>query len=316
MAIPLTAREPVAFTPPSLPEKYKAADGEDPKLEILVRVPTMLERDSYAAALVRAGVASYTQRQIREIALGGVQELYDESEHDEIVALLQEMHTVVDAEAECEAAQQRRLLELHEKAKAAKKAIDPKKVIEELDEIVPSAQMDQKRRIRAMAINQHIMAEYEPMREALGSIVDQDAKRAWLNATTYVVGWKGLPHEPDGNKRGGLAKHETEYLRNEIGSEAFQELSDFITSLQSIDEDEEKNLASLLANVPRQNGSTQSTSTASSDDGNSTAGSSGKTRASASRKTTGSPSNSTKGASGKKAKSRRGRTGARSSTSP
>lgn len=320
MAIPLTAREPIEFSPPSLPKHLQGPDPEEPgkpKFRLIVRVPTMMERDGYAAALVRGGVIHYTRQQIRDLSLAGVQELFDEKEHEELQALLQEVWTVADAEAQCEREQQDKLREIHEKAAGTNTKIDPKDVIKELEKIVPSAQMDKSRRVRGIAINQELMSRYQPLIHAIASLAEQDAKRAWLNAEVYVAGWKGLEHEPEGNGRGGLKTHEVEYLRREIGADAFDELSEFITAMQAIDGEEEKNLASLLENTSAQTGSTQSESTASSDDGSSTAEPSGSIPEAESPKTTGSSSRSTTRSATKKGKSRRSsRTAARSSTSP
>lgn len=320
MSIPITARVPVEFTPPSVPGdllKPDAADREKPKFRILVRVPTMMERDSYSAALIRGGVIAYTRQQIRDLALAGVQHLFDEPEHEDIQARLIELWAAADADGAAQEKQLDRLRELHEAAKARGEIPDPKVVTEELAAIQPDVVIDGQRRVKALAINQEIMARYEPLREALAALTDQDAKRAWLNAEVYVEGWTGLKHTPDGNGRGGLQKHEAEYLREQIGQRAFDELSDFITSLQGIDGDEEKNLASLLESTSARIGSTQPESKASSGDGNSMDEPSTSTRARGSRKTTASSSSSTTSSATKTARSRKSSpTAAPSSTSP
>lgn len=322
MAVPLTARAPVEFTPPSAPEKLRAIDPstELPKFAVSVRVPTPYERDGYNAALVRGGVTSYTKTQIRQIGLAGIQELFPKEEHDDLVALLRENWAAEEAHAEMEKEQRAKLLELLDEARAKggadamPKNEDVKKALEE---IRPSVVMDQQRQIRAVSIAQEIGNRYPPMREALAALVEQDAKRAWLNAEVYVTGWRGLEHEPDGNGRGGITRHEADYLRTQIGESAFHELSDFITSMHGLDEDEEKNLASLLESMSVQIGSTQSTSKASSEDGNSTDESSTATQESTgSRTTTAKSSGSGPTAkTTKKAASGNGRTARRSSTS-
>lgn len=276
MSIPLTAREPVDFRPPALqptkhPESGNILHPGHPDVVIKVRVPTFIERDSYSSALIRAGVVSYTPSQIRDITLGGVEDLYPQDEQEEVRQLLEELWQVMDARRACEVEQQKKLIELHEKAEAAKKKLDPKKATAELDKIKPTQVMDRQRFVRANGVAQQLMARFEPLREAMAQLTDQDAKRSWLNAEVYVVGWEGLPNEPEGNGRGGLTKEEVVYLRSKIGKEAFEELSDFITSLQGLDEDEEKNLALLLESMSAPPGLTPLASSASSKDGNLTA---------------------------------------------
>jgi hypothetical protein len=301
MAIPLTAREPVEFTPPNLPEALKGTDPADStknKVRILVRVPTMMERDSYAAALVRGGVVYHTRQQIRGYALAGVLDIVPESEADEATALLEEYWQTTDEEERVRDEQMKKLSELMEaaQAKKGKAAVpDPKVVKQELEAIVPNMKMDARRRARAISLNSRIMSTYQPLKEAIGDQVDQDAKRAWLNAQVYVIGWTGLPDDPDGNGSGGITLAEAEYLRGHIGAEAWNDLSEFITSMQGIDQDEKKNLASLLESASVQIGSTTSEqSSASSEDGSSTDAPSTPIPASESRKTTGSSSRSTK----------------------
>ncbi len=141
---------------------------------------------------------------------------------------------------------------------------------------------------------QEIMAKYMPLKEAVASFAEQNSKLAWMNAQVYVCGWKGgMEFQPDGNGRGGLLPHEAEYLRKHIGSDAWEELNEFIVALNAIDEDEEKNLASLLANSSAPIGSKTDISRESSDDGNSTDAPSGKTRGKGSRKTTARSSDAT-----------------------
>lgn len=288
MTIPITAREPIEFRPPALRETK-------PDVVITLRVPTIMERDAYAAALIRGGVMNYSRQQMRDLSFAGVEALFDASKHEEYIALLEELYLVSDEETRVEEMKQQRLLELHEAAKAKGETVKPKDVLKELDEIKPTVVMDRNRRIQAVGINQQIMSRYKPLQEALGAITEQDAKRAWLNNTLYVMGWKGLEHEPDGNGKGGITDHEAEYLRKQVGHDAWQEISNFITAMQTIDGDEEKNLALLLESESGPTGSTPSEQqSASSENGNSTDARSSRTRGRGSRKTTGSSSRSTK----------------------
>jgi hypothetical protein len=163
------------------------------------------------------------------------------------------------------------------------------------------------------------------LQKVFADLAEQDARRAWLQAEVYVAGWRVenrtdeadtvLAYQPDGNGRGGLKKHEAEYLRRAIGQDAWMELSEFITALHSLDADEEKNLASLLASMSAQIGSTPSESKASSESGASTDVPISATPESESATTTESSSSSTTRSGTKKAKSEPGPTGGDSSTS-
>jgi hypothetical protein len=327
MAIPLTAaRAPAEFRPPALYPKDK--DGHFKKrphdVIILIRVPTMYERDSFASALVRGGVVHHGPKQIRALLLAGVQVLYPTEQFDAIRADLEELWAVTDEEQKVQQLQTERLVELLD-VEPGTKPPPQKKIEEELNKIVAEVKMDPAKRIRVFAQQQHVMASYEPLQAVFADLAEQDARRSWLQAEVYVTGWRVenrvdeadtvLQHQPEGNGLGGLKKHEAEYLRREIGQDAWMEISEFITALHGLDGDEEKNLASLLVSMSAQIGSTQTESKASSGNGASTDGPISQTRGGGSRKTTASSSNSSKPSVTKKAKSGPGPTAKASSTS-
>lgn len=296
MAIPLTAAEPIEFTPVACFENPAKRD-----VKIHIRVPTMMERDRYSAALVRSGVIFYTQQQLRDFTLAGVQEVYPPEKHEEFTALIEEMWMVMDAEREANERQGAKLIEIYEKAKAQKKEPDPKKVQAELDKIIPNATMDKQRRVKATGIVSEIAAHSIPVRDALAALTEADSRRAYLNVQTFVFGWEGLEHTLDAPPGPtGMKQHEAEYLRLQIGEEAWEELSDKITALQGLTEDEEKNSDSPPANTPDETGSTQlGLSKESNASGDSTVAPSTSTRANGSPTTTASSSRSMKKAATK-----------------
>lgn len=317
MAIPITIDVPVEFTPNNLPAALQGKDPVDKskhKFRLYIRVPTMLERDSYHAALQRAGVTHYSRQNLRDFSLAGVLELLPSEEQDEATALLEELWQVSDEETRVGGVQLERLQELVEAARESggPNAMPDQKLIEkELNEIKPTITMDKRRRTKAASINVKLISMYEPLREALASLVEQDSKRHWMNMKTYVNTWVGLPDTPVGNGLGGLTQDEAEYLRGKLGMEAWKETSDFITGMQGIDEDEEKNLASLLESASAPIGSkTSEPLKASSENGNSTDAPSTKTRGKGSPKTTGSSSRSGKSSATKPAGSEPGQTAA------
>lgn len=327
MSIPLTAEGgPAEFRPPALYPKDQ--DGHFKKRErdviLLVRVPTMYERDSFASALVRGGVVHHGPKEIRHLLLAGVQVLYPEDQFDTIRAELEELWQVTDEEQKVQQKQMERLVELLD-VEEGEEPPDQKTIEAELEKIVPDVKMDPAKRIRVFARQQHVMSAYEPLQKVFADLAEQDARRAWLQAEVYVAGWRVenrtneedtvLAHQPDGNGRGGLKKHEAEYLRRAIGQDAWMELSEFITALHSLDGDEEKNLASLLVSMSAQIGSTPRESKASSENGASTDGPITPTPEKGSRTTTGSSSSSTTRSGTKRDRSGPGRTGGGSSSS-
>lgn len=302
MSVPLTAREPVMFSPPSLEE-------ERPDVKVRVRVPTPYERDNFDAALVRAGVVYYSRDQIRDLTLAGVAETYGEDQFDDMRAQLQELWQAGDAQNEARLKQAERFLELVEANKTSKKPLTEKEITAELEEIKPDVVMNPVARAKATALQQELLAQYQPLQKAFADLADQDTKRSWIQAETYVAGWEGLEHEPDGNGRGGLKRHEAEYLREQLGARAWEELAEFITALHSIDGDTQKNLDSLLAKQSDPTGLTAPESTETiSEHGNSTEESTTATQGGESQATTARSSGSTKRTGTKTGKSKNTRT--------
>lgn len=291
MTIPLTARAPVELTP-SLAKETPGLE----KFKVTVRVPTMLERDSYGTAMLANGVVLYTKNQIRQMALAGVQEIYPADKHEEYSTLLTELWAATDEDDDVQQKQRELLEQIYDRAEAAgQEKPSPEDVLDELGKIVPDFKMDRARREQAQGINSEIISTYPPLQRAISAVSAQQSKLEWMNVRTYVVGWTGLEHNLETRPSGQtLADHEIEYLRGAVGREIFAQISDLITALHSIDRDDEKNLASLLESFTDPIGSKLAPSKASSENGSSTEGSSTPTRASGSPKTTGRSSRSSK----------------------
>lgn len=254
MAVPLSARAPVQFAS----DKLKKRLGDDAAF-ILVRIPTPYERDSFDAALVRAGVVYYSREQIRDLTLAGVAALHGTAEFDDHRAKLQELWAVGDAERAARLKQTELFLQLMEENTSRVPPLPPEEIMAKVDEIKPDTVMSPARRAETTAFQQDILSGYPPLQKAFADLAEQDTKRAWIQAETYVTGWtgKGFKHQPDGNGRGGIQRHEAEYLRETIGADVWEELSDFITAMHGIDGDTEKNLDSLLEKLSAPTGSEQ-----------------------------------------------------------
>jgi len=322
MPIPLTARDPVPFTPPALRRRIEAENAEllrDGKPErempaIIVRVPTMYERDAFSAMLVRGGVIHYSRKQIRELMLAGVAFLYDDADFERIRGDLEDLWDHGDAWAKAEMERSERLIELAERNVALPegKRMTDEEMAAELDAIQPGMVLPEAQRVRVTAIQQDITSRYEPLQKAFADLAEQEVRRAWLCVEVYVVGWTGFEHAPAGNARGGITRAEAEYLRAKIEQEAFEQLGDFIFSMHSLDGDEEKNLASLIENASALTGSTAAESRGENEHGSSTAEPITPTPDDASATTTASSSSSTKPSARRTARSKSSRTGARS----
>jgi hypothetical protein len=264
MAIPLTAREPVPFRPPSLA-------ATKPDFTAMIRVPTMYERDAYQAALVRGGIVHYSKSSIRELMLAGAIALHGEDKFDTMRADFEDMWAAGDAMTECNQHRIELNIELVEKNEELPEGqkITVEEMQKRMDAIKPDIEIDGARHVRITALQQDVTSRYEPLQKAFADLAEQETRRDWLNIETYVTGWSGLSHTPDGNGRGGITRREAEWLRAQIGSIAFTEISGVIFSMHGLDDDDEKNLASLLENASLQAGSTATEMTTGSDAGNS-----------------------------------------------
>lgn len=273
MPIPLSARDPLQFPPPSLRETK-------PNVKILVRVPTPYERDTYESTLVRSGLVDYTRRQIRDLTIAGIDAMFPKGEFEEKSALLEEFWRFGDAMQELrveklqvniERIQQNEALPLSERMDEPALIA---KIQEELDAMQPDMIMGEERIKRAQAIVQQLTSDFDPLRRCAVDMYEQDVKRTWFNIELYVKDWEGIiidgePVHPTGNGRGGITREEAEFLRRQIGVDAFNEVGGFITSMHTLTDDDEKNLQSLLASASAPIGSTQPESKASNDAGSS-----------------------------------------------
>lgn len=294
MGVPVTARKPVDFYPPS-------AQSEGKPVKIIVRVPTFFERDTYNAALVRAGIIYYSKEQIRELALAGASHLFGIDEFERNMSLLEQLWAAVDAQVVMRQRQSDALKAIYERNEALPEAerMPPSKIIEEMEAIKSEVEISDSVRVTAVALQQDIMARYTPIQKATADLVAMDSKRAWYNIRHYVTGWEGIEHKPDPVGESGLATHEVEYLRSQVGEDGFEQISDFITSMQYLDKDEEKNLALLLENMSDPTGSVPQSDQASSNGNGKTDTSGTPTPDGSSAKTAASSSGATK-RSGKK----------------
>src|SRR5882672_1367674 len=245
MSIPLTARLPLEFRPLSL--------KDDPRLRaiaILVRVPTYFEKDGFSVALMRAGVVSYSPSQIRESLLAGISPVFGEDRFEELHAEFEELWQAADAMGRAQRRRLREEIEMRERelAKPEDKRLTEDALQKELGELKPDVVISEQRRVTIVAKQNEVSLRYQPLANILADMSEQKSLRDWHCIEKLVVGWTGLEHEPE-PRDGSLKRHESEYLRGEIGEIAFEEIADFIFALHGIDKDLEKNLALLLSSM-------------------------------------------------------------------
>lgn len=265
MSIPITARAPVVFPPPSLA-------GRTPPVKIKIRVPTMYERDGYQAEQLRGGVKQYGTVQLREFLRAGLLILHGQEMFDQMISGLEEYWVANDANSACNSERRKLNIELIHKNQELPETqrLSLEQMQAEMDKIMPDAVIDDRKRVIMSALQTDLFSRYEPLQQVFADLAQEETRSAWLNVETYVCGWEGLQHEPDGNGKGGLLRHEAEYLRAKVGEAAFNEISQFIFAMHGLDDDDEKNLASLLENASAPIGSTVTGTTTGSPAGNST----------------------------------------------
>jgi hypothetical protein len=260
MDIPLTAKDNL-----TVPFRIPCEGEEDTKIvHVEVRVPTYYERDRYGSALMRAGFNNYSDAQLRALIRSGLAVLYDAVKFHEYSGLLEELWSHKDAVKRCNAER----LKLFEELSKIEPPLSDEDIAARINEIHPDEVMEEKSRLRIQAIEHDIGSRYEPLAGLFADVHDQDAIRAWCNIETYVVGWQGLDQAMVlSADTKSINRNDAEYLRSQLGAENWYALSDFITSMCTIDGDEEKNLLSLLASMKTHLGLTESSEIASGENG-------------------------------------------------
>jgi len=285
MAVPFTAEKQCIFRPPSLQNHARLN-----KVKIKMRVPTPYERDMYASLMLKEGVIHHTKRDVRQLMLAGIMKAFDEETAERYRNLSETLYQVEAAEQTQQQLRRARYIDMTDVPEDQQPTED--ELNAELEKIKPEVVMPIKDRMEIIEVHQKIQSEYAPIVKVMSDLAEQEAKIEWLNIKHYVSNWEGLRdnRDTDATAEDPLEKHEAEYLRKELGADAWSEISTFIVAMMGIDQDEEKNLSLLLESMSAQTGSTTSKPLPGSKNGKSTAGRSGKTRKSLSPKTRAKPS--------------------------
>lgn len=283
--IPLTARQPRSYTPPSLRARYAAEldvydarerarranegkpdalrktlpDGPDtpPVMPIIfLAVPTLLERDTIGSLMFELGVIQVTRESIRNVMLEEAFEVYGEEKGEEVATFLetfwQQQEVFEDRNALWGEQERQRLLD--EWGGGDKRDPAP----------LPEHDSPLRSRLRAKREVDQLVALSGKVRRLLGQQTDYARQNATMLARTHCRGWEGLATQREAigaDLHGGypaaevLTEECTGALREEIGTQAWQELCNEIDDSYNLSAAEVGNSGSPLVTSPSGAGS-------------------------------------------------------------
>lgn len=260
--IPLTARAPRRFTPPTLQRKNDAdrtawaeskekSRGPKPPLPVFyIAVPTLAEKDTIGQLMFELGLTPTTRDQIRMATLKAL--LNDDREDDatflEGFWHQKEIHeNQLDIWQEQET--QRRLDEL----------ADPTTKREPFEE--PADPTSLRDRIRAQELVDGVVAQTYELRKLLAAQSTYTTRYATMTMRVHLRGWEGLETQREAEGGNGMPDLVTEdcldRLRDEIGRDAWRELHRNIDAMYSLSAEEVGNSGSPSENVSSPVGSSK-----------------------------------------------------------
>lgn len=224
--IPLTAREPRAFTPPSLEARYEASLPKKPKKgkklppkpQFYIAVPTLAERETIGSIMFELGVIQVSRETTRNATLEAAIEMYGEDE-----ALWLESHWqqtdlwegLLDIWEEQE---RQRLLDNLANPKKAEKEPAPK----------PEPLTTLKDRLKAKRLVDEIIAKDAPLRTLLARQTRYGREYEIMSMRVHLRGWQGLETQREAASGDNAPEIVTEdcimALREEVGQHAWREL--------------------------------------------------------------------------------------------
>lgn len=271
--IPLTARAPRSYTPPTLEAHYEEklaawADapederGEKPIKPVFhIAVPTLVERELIGSLLYELGLIEVRQDRVRTATLeeaivhlpdGEEQALFLES-HWQMQGL-HEQQLEIWAERETQ-----RMLDQMEKPDEDLKPI-PK----------PAPLTTLADRIKAKNVTEELYEKSARLRRLMAKRASWDRENQIMMLRVHLRGWEGLETQREGESNPGIADgidivttDAITALREEIGGVVWEELYVSIDGMYQLKQDEVGNYASRPANGPQTNGSKAPTGKAS-----------------------------------------------------
>lgn len=249
--IPITADKVLSFRPMALEDHETLSN-----VIIKVRVPTPFERDAYVSNLLMAGVVQHTKEQFNNITKAGIVALYKGDEKDHYLSLLELAIEFEKAKEDCLILRSNKYQEMTDLPDGADLP-SVEEIEAELEKIQPEDVISESDRDEILAVQAHLQKSYQPLVKAISDFNNRDSKTVKFNVQHYVSDWEGLEFNPAQpcDIDNPLKEHEVIYLRTQIGKLAFEQIGGFILAMQSIDQDEEKNLSLLLESMSAQIGS-------------------------------------------------------------
>ena len=247
--IPLSARAPRAFTPPTLAKKHDAAcetwasskaksRGKKPALpRFFIAVPTLTEKDTIGQLMFELGLVPITRDQTRMATLKA---LLNDDRDDDAAALegfwqKKELH---EAQLEIwdEQERQRRLDQL----------ADPDTERQPFEQ--PEDPTTMRERIHAQEVVDEMVAKTPALRKLLAAQTTYTKRYQTMTMRVHLRGWEGLETQRVADTGPDMPELVTEEcleeLREEIGRDAWLELHRNIDAMYALSPEEVGNFAS------------------------------------------------------------------------
>lgn len=272
--IPLTARQPRPFTPPTLEQRWRAQqdryderqrvlrdphgasengivrpDGSDQppvKPVIYIAVPTLLERETIGSLMFELGVVQVSLETVRNVVLEQALEIYGDDKGEEIATFLETFwlqQQVFEDKVQ--------LWQQQERQRVLDEWNDPSKVRDPYP--MPEQDSPLRDRLRAKREIDQLIERSPLLRRTLGQQTDYGRQNTTMLIRVHCRGWEGLKTQREAigaDQHGGfpaadlLTEDCTSQLREELGETAWLELAAEIDGQYALSAEEVGNFAS------------------------------------------------------------------------
>ena len=263
MTIPLTARSPRAFTPPTLARKHdeeceawakSKSKSRGPKPEkpvFMLAVPTLSEKETIGQLMFELGVYPTSRDSVRNATLEALLEHGGEKAEDDAAWLEGHWQKTEIYEQQLELWQEQenqRLLDQWQNPKTAREAFP-----------MPEPMTDVRDRIKAHKMVDGIIARDATVRRMLAAQTRYGRVYEIMSVRVHLRGWQGLETQREAVSELHLPDIVTEEsidaLREEIGRDAWRELWAEIDSMYALTKAEVGNSDSPGESEPTKDGS-------------------------------------------------------------
>jgi hypothetical protein len=248
MFIPLTAKNLAEYTPPSL-------EHLEPKPYLLIRVPTMLEREQVGARLTSLGLSPVTEVIMRATMIDALWDVFSANDAEENAQFL-------------DGYWQRQMV--HETVLALWQEQETQRLEDEMagapsrePYVMPKGIVSIRETARANLLFEEMMAKSQRLRDLAASRMDYQRRTNMLLVRMHVADSCNLSPNLDGSSRmdnlivqnGLLGEATAEWLHERLHGQAWNELNQHIDSLYELSGQEEKNSVSPLGKPSGPSGS-------------------------------------------------------------